>query len=341
MEQKYEDLLNWWLNIDKLTPEEQSIINIENVNPPILGDDYKNLEQKFFNKLLYSNISTDSYKIEVEESASKMIRKLFEYYVDDKTLVIHSINEHETPNSCIKKSKNSLEIDTDYFDINKYIDTIKKYKKIFVYIIGTEISTGKITSQIIYEQIKNIANNFNAEITIVCDDVHGMFVTPRDYTLFDYIIGTAHALNKNYDMGILISKKDNPIFGFKATNWMNDYLSMLDIILKRKDKMNLFYKVIGIILEKYIINKNFSLEPNVTQNIFSIKMKKIPIKKETYEKLGELFIRIEGYDNDNASCYYIRLRAQQFITHPNDLIEGIELLLKLLNAITYCWDNFN
>ena len=135
MEQKYEDLLKWWLNIDKLTPEEQTIINTENVNPPIFGDNYKELEQKFFNKLLCSNISTDSYKIEVEESASVMIRKLFNYYVDDETLVIHSVNEHETPSNCIKEIKNSLAINTNYFDINKYIDTIKKYKKIFVFFL--------------------------------------------------------------------------------------------------------------------------------------------------------------------------------------------------------------
>lgn len=341
MEQKYEDLLKWWLNIDKLTPEEQTIINTENVNPPIFGDNYKELEQKFFNKLLCSNISTDSYKIEVEESASVMIRKLFNYYVDDETLVIHSVNEHETPSNCIKEIKNSLAINTNYFDINKYIDTIKNYKKIFVYIIGTEISTGKITPQIIYEQIKDVADKFNAQITIVCDDVHGMFVTPRDYALFDYIVGTAHALNKNYDMGILISKKDNPIFGFKATNWMNEYLSMLDIILKRKDKMNVFYKVMGIILEKYIIHKNFALESYVTPNIFSLKMKKIPIKRETYEALDKLFIIIEGYNVVDAPCYYFRIRAQQFITHPDDLIKGVEILLKLLNAVTYCWSNFN
>jgi hypothetical protein len=39
------------------------------------------------------------------------------------------------------------------------------------------------------------------------DDVHGMFLIPRDYSIFDYILYTAHSLIPNYEMGFLISKK--------------------------------------------------------------------------------------------------------------------------------------
>jgi len=41
----------------------------------------------------------------------------------------------------------------------------------------------------------------------VLDDVQEMFIINRDYSQFDYIVGTIHAIIPRYDTGILIYKK--------------------------------------------------------------------------------------------------------------------------------------
>lgn len=344
MEKKYEDLLNWWLNLDKLSEEETTIINIHNREDPDLenNDDYNELQDIFFKELLlFSNISSLTYKIELQPTASEIIEKLFETYVDDETLVICSRNEHETPAKCSKKCKNVCIIDTENFDINLYINEIKQYKKAFVYIIGTEISAGRITPQIVFDKLKEAFDSLDIKSTIVCDDVHGMFMTPRDYRIFDYVIGTAHTLNKNFNMGFVVSKIDNPEFGFKASNWLGHYIKMLRVILKRRDKMIMFYKVLATVFEKYLIRKEFELIPYVTQNIYSMYMDKIPITKEKWQELEDLFIRIEGFDDDNCPRYMVRIRSQQFITHPDYLFKGMNKLLKILDSAVYCWDNLH
>lgn len=59
-----------------------------------------------------------------------------------------------------------------------------------------------------------------------------MFITPRDYRIFDYVLYTAHSLVTEYDMGILISKEHK--FGKLALNWGEEYLKRLDIVLNKK-----------------------------------------------------------------------------------------------------------
>lgn len=65
-----------------------------------------------------------------------------------------------------------------------------------------------------------------------------MFFVPRDYSAFDYVIGTLHATYQGFDTGILIEKSYT--LGKKAYNLGFEYLKRSDIILKRSEKTNLF-----------------------------------------------------------------------------------------------------
>ena len=162
---------------------------------------------------------------------------------------------------------------------------------------------------------------------IVIDDVHGLFVSPRDYSIFDYVIGTAHALIRPYDMGLLISKDGK--YGEKNYNWFNDYMIRLKIILKRMNKMRLFSYVLSQELSDILQYNNISRYADNTPNIFSIQCFNLKFNQKMYDDLDKYEIRVEKNIEGNDTTI-IRLRAAQFITFPELLIDGLELLKKYI-----------
>lgn len=85
-------------------------------------------------------------------------------------------------------------------------------------------------------------------------------------------------------------------------------------------------------LEHYTTKEGFELLPNITPNIFALKLKRIPVSESIRLKLREYQIKIEGYNRPEAPYFFIRSRAQQFITRPELLKPGLELLQKYLDA---------
>lgn len=327
------NILEWYNNYQKLTDEERICLN--KTCPEIkLYDNFKDIENRLFNYMLYSNISSENRKISFSACATDFINLLFNKYVDDETLVISTNCEHDNVKKNLIKCKNLLVLDF-YNDVrklntSKITNIISNYKKVFVYIIGTQISTGEITPQQFYNNIKNIFISHNIDHKIVIDDVHGMFIVPRDYTVFDYIISTAHALVRDFDMGILISK--NLEFGEQISNWGAEYLKCLEVILNRKDKLNIFRFVMTEYFSKYLATGYFELLDRTTNNIFSMKIHKLKFTKSMSEKLKEYEIRVESDENSNSQVY-LRFRAQQFIKRPDFLIDGIKYLESILGYL--------
>ena len=61
---------------------------------------------------------------------------------------------------------------------------------------------------------------------------------PRDYSIFDYVIGTAHAIIPEYNCGIVISK-DKPYCRNPKKIAMK-FSNLLSIVLKRKQYLSSF-----------------------------------------------------------------------------------------------------
>ena len=327
------DILNWWLNTDPLTDNERDLLFKERPIDKIFvsKEEYENLEDEYFKRMPFCNIDSASRVITFSECATNFINYVFDTYIDDDTLVIYSNCEHPNVEARVKNCKNVLQLnhymDIRPLNISKIVTEAKKYKKVFVYIIGTQISNGEITPQEFFIKLKNSFIKNNIDHKFFLDDVHGMFFVPRDYSLFDFILFTAHAVIDGYDMGIFISKTGE--FGEKVYNWGKTYLEMLDVILKRKEKIFYFYEVMSEHFAKLLSTNDFQLLSRVSPHLFSMKViNKLPSPQRLYEKLHKIYIRLE---NDGENIKYILLRGAWFVKRPEFLEKGLKMLDDLLS----------
>ena len=273
------------------------------------------LKSKFFNLLPYSNCS--EYNLSTDINCSNLIKKVFEKEVDDQTLVIYSNREHEKVNKIISNQKNTLKL--DFHDINlldlSKIQEVKKYKKVLVYIIGAHASSGEITPQGFFKKLINYFRKNSINYKIALDDCHGMFFTPRDYSIFDYIFGTAHAYIEGYNMGILISKEF--IQGYNSLTMLNEYI----------DKIKILYSCpiqdIKQILCNYFSNyqdfPGFSI-CSTGPNIFCMKMLGYFFNEKEAELLKPFNINIEGINQYES---YLRIRIPYLFKDFKGLDKGL------------------
>lgn len=334
------EIIKWWSNINPISNEEKEILNnkrSKEIIYPKSDNVWKELSREYFDRIPFCNITNETHTIMFDECATNHIKNLFKEYVDNDTLVVFSNNEHHNVQAEVEKCKNKLKLDfykdIRTLNISKVISESKKYKKVFVYVIGTQISTGEITPQSFYEELKKRLVSENINHIMVLDDVQGMFIVPRDYRIFDYIVGTAHALIEGYDMGILISRKDK--FGIKALNWGQDYLKSLDIILNRKEQMYMFSNIMERAFEYILFEYGFGLFNNTTPHIFSIKTNGMKFTEEMHEILDKYCIRLEGIGNSIVPNVYIRFRAQLLLRYTDECIKGLDVLNEILSNIKY------
>ena len=329
-----DDLIKWYLENDTYTDEERELMKTLRPELPKLDytEDFTKLEQEYFDRMPFCNISSEDRCIRFDESGSSFINKVFDKEVDDETLVVSTTYEHGSVQKRLKEVKNLLLLNSDNdirgYQIDKIINEAKKYKKVFLYIIGTQLSTGEITPQLFFEDVKEALVKNNIEHKILIDDVHGMFVTPRDYRIFDYVLYTAHSLVNEYEMGILISKDGD--LGLKAYNWGKEYLKRLDIILGKKEKMMQFKNIMIQYLNKLIADTStFRLYTQTANHIFAVETKGLYYTEEEYEKLDSYKIRVSEHKIANS---WIRIRFQEFTRQSTErAIEGLKYLTKLIN----------
>ena len=329
-----DDLIKWYLNSDGYNEEEIEKLNMVRVENGITSsnEEFKRLTQEFIDRMPYANISSDNRFITFGESGTYLIQKIFEKEVDDDTLVISTDYEHNAVQDCLNKCKNVYKFKNDkirsYFT-DELVRLSKNYKKVFVYIIGTQLSTGEITPQLFFDKLKDELVKNNIEHKILIDDVHGMFITPRNYDMFDYVLYTAHSLVTMYDMGMLISKTDD--IGFKYYNWGVNYLERLDIVLKRKVKLMMFKNIMFQLLNKLFSDKKYFDYYNYTTNhIFSVQTRHIFYTKEEYDILDSYKIRIAERPMEVS---WLRIRYQEFSKQTVErAIEGLNYLEKLMRV---------
>lgn len=327
-----EDVLRGWLSYKPISDELTKDLLLKERD-----SFYKECSQfsdnNYFNLMPNCNIDFITNELRFSECATNFINKLFEKYVDDETLVISTTDEHDNVKKCLTKCKNKIILDyhNEVMNLNlsKVENDINKYKKVFVYIIGTQISTGEITPQLFFEKLKNKLVNLKS--TIILDDVHGMFLFPRDYRLFDFVLYTAHALIKGYDMGLLICKREkNFNFGLKMCNWATDYFKMLQVMLERRDKLFMFRTVMENYFCDLLSTNEFETLTRTSPHIFSM-LTKLSFPKNICEMLNKYKIRIEG----TGEKTYVRFRAQHYIQKPELLIEGIKRFRFIADELLY------
>lgn len=208
---------------------------LKHYNPKdILSDEqYESLDNSL-KQMLPCKIN-DDYHFTFSTSATDLIKQLFKKYVDDDTLVLTTNSEHPKVQEVLKTCKNVIKV----FDKERlqHFTVDNKYKRVFVYMIGTMCATGHIVYDQEFETIIETAKASGKEVVTVIDAVQELFLLPRNYNKFDYIIGTAHALIPEYNVGLLLSK-DSTIG--KRLAIAQPFLTMLNWLMKRKEYLYQF-----------------------------------------------------------------------------------------------------
>lgn len=332
-----------WNSLYPLTENEKSVLDfklchdfniIDKINYVLPTETsiehWNSLVSEYFDRMPNCNCTINNAHLSFDISATTFINKLFDDYVDENTLVISTDAEHPNVKIRLKECKNLVELSLDdilSYNFNFIENIVKKYKKVFVYIIGTRNSTGEITPQKFLIDLKNILLKNNVTFKFILDDVQGMFLIPRDYSIFDYVIGTAHAICDGFDMGILISKKQQ--YGKKAYNWGNEYLKRLDIMLKRKEKMFVFKQFCIQHFNEYITDKNILISDIHAPYIFYLKTNNLYVSTELAHELNKYNLLISDVTFKCNS--FIQLRCHKFIK-DNTLLTGV---LKILDYILF------
>jgi hypothetical protein len=291
-------------------------------------------DDNYFKLMINCNVNSSTHCLRFSECATDFINALFEKYVDDETLVITTTDEHDNVKKQLALCKNKIVLDYHNevmcLNLSQVRREVKRYKKVFVYVIGTQISTGEITPQFFFEQLIDVLKSSNVEYKITIDDVHGMFLFPRDYRLFDFVLYTGHALIKGYDMGVIACKKSICFdFGSQMCNWAIDYLSPLTLMLERREKLFMFRAIMEDYFADLLSTDGFSSLTRTTPHIFSMLIQNVKFPKSIIDMLNEYKIRIEN----GGEKTYVRFRAQHYIQKPELLIEGVRKFRFILDEL--------
>jgi len=339
------NIVQYWLDLQPLSKQEE--IYIKSSCPssqylPVYEDEHLALQDSYFSLLPFSHVSSDTHIIELFDCATDGIKSLFKKFCEsDDVLVVTSENEHNNVKELVSKCKHVYIFNE--FNETEFEKKVKLYKKVFFYHIGTQISNGIITSQYIFEKIKEIFIRNNIEHIMVLDDVHGMFIVPRDYSIFDYIVYTCHALVTDFNLGMIICKKESQeLGGFRDYNKSIAYKQALDVILSRKEKFYQFKYIMYQYFEDLFREHVLELPKFLTApHIFAPEVKITHILyKDMYmnikSKLKEYGMRLEATFGNNDECnskIYLRIREAQYFRDPELLIPGLELTREILNLL--------
>lgn len=340
-------LVDWWLQY--LEIKDLTLVNTPcDYNCTYLThkpDSYESIAQYLRSEMLGSENSLDDFHLYLGKTATELIDTLFDAYVDKDTLVITSVVEHEA----VEKNLDRLNLRGASNHISMhYVNGIRtlnlsqvkfalmqhKYKRVFAYIIGTQITTGEVTPQKFYDKLRKYCESQGLETIIVIDDVHGLYFVPRDYSNFDYIIGTAHALVRRFDMGMVWSKREG--FGCQNENWIRQYRDRLVPLLQRRDKLAQFSNVMKEEFIEYLGLPMIEYISDSVPHIFSIKVSVPPryiYTQEEWKDLADVEVRLETKNYETDNIFYIRMRGAQYLTLPSILYPAIEKTRMILDRV--------
>ena len=179
-----------------------------------------------------------NYNFSFDLSCSRLIDKLFSYYVNPNTLVISSYRDHPSVKKSIEDHsyKDIFWLDKpDEILMDMYSNLLirvsaQDYSNIFIITYGTHVSDSEVREERFFKNIKGICEEYCDNVILTLDDCQGSLWIDRDYSIFDHILWTAHATFSLYDTGVLISKSNLPILGgyhFGEENLPYNYRNLL------------------------------------------------------------------------------------------------------------------
>lgn len=235
-------ILESWDAMQPLTAEEQLLIRPISFAPVDCAFS-KRYNDWFLAKTAPELMST--HVVSMNYTASQIIHALFQFYVDDSTLVITTDLEHESVNEeCMKVAHHVClpirDLHQGQFDLSlRLVQRIirdTKIKKAFVCMLGTSHNGRFSVSNEFFVRLKKI----KCEFLLCLDAVQEIMLTPRDYSMFDYVIGTARSLVLPVNMGYCFSRKDLWVPGHFWYNWIQSFFARCDVVLSRKNKLDWF-----------------------------------------------------------------------------------------------------
>lgn len=307
-----DNILYSWKDKFKFTSYEHSLLFNNDMTIPedkrnLVFNNKQNIEfqKRFFNHILYSNISSNNYKVSFDTCATNIINKLFERYATSNTLIITTNSEHPSVVYNLNKynDDNIIYIDNmlSIFDIK---NKISKYTNILIYVCATPALSINIVQNELIENIQIMCKKYNKHLVTILDDVQGMFLYPRDYRIYNYIIGTAHAIIPGFNLGFVISNKQDDICNLYSQKYEEIFIDMLDHILKYK---SLLYQYSMILTQYYstllFYNNKFKLYNELPFKFFIIDQGKIDYERKNNPKMRIPMYLIGSTDVcDNNIC---------------------------------------
>ena len=267
------ELINWWLNSVKFNEEELKLLQTENVIEQFVPNkcEQKDITKKLLSLLPISN-GIENSLISFDTCATNIIDELFKKHVTDETLVITSGSEHPSVVNNLNKCKN-VKVVVNSTGLESLNFDFTKYKNIFCYFIGLSVGDNHYMPNKIVESLQQLIKSLNMPSVFILDDVQEMFLLPRDYSIYDYVIGTAHALIPKFNTGILIDPKGN-IKSERHIERGYTYYELLKILFKKKELLQQFGFILNEYFRPYILtDKNLSMTFNgpYTYNLIDYK----------------------------------------------------------------------
>lgn len=313
------DLIEWWLHQFKFTEQDMNLLQSYETDFIITNKDYDIVREKALSMLPVHSID---YHIHFDTCATNIIDNLFFKYVDDDTLVITTMSEHPSVKKNLEKCKNVIYMCCNgkvIEDFYKQSDKIANFKKVFVYNIALSVGDGHITYNDNLLELKRNLDSLGIQSVFVLDAVQELFMLPRDYSIYDYIIGTAHAFVTKYDTGVLLSKEYIPS-AKSCLSQGDQYLDLLSMLIKHKEQLYQFKYVMVQVFGKYLSTDSAL---SVTENgpyVFNLIDKKNRLVGITEAD------PIAQPENTNAT-----LRACESLLDQNTFINKVETIKYLLS----------
>lgn len=322
------------------TDEEKSVLrhyyfdNYE-VDDTALSDlEYQNLS-KLCKTLIQSPLS-DKYRIEVGPSCRYLINRLVDTYVDNKTLVLTTEQEHSSVKNALKTVKNLMVLNVDslylYETYNRVIEEFKNKKcdKVFLLMAGTLPGTFEVIKQKAFINLKATLLQNNIPSLFILDDCQGCGFITRDYDLFDGILATGHVFIPGFDMGILFTKLNKKIGYFNKTG-LKHLIEKIKIILKHRDKALMFNSLLSEYFNYELNELGFEKFNNQALHKFAFKITDNTFTQKQYDELIKYKVRVS---DSHTPITNISIRCHEImIQDPDKVIKGLELTKKLLKKI--------
>lgn len=232
--------IEWWLDYckveQKIQYEKPAILSTSEVSDIKSSANLDKLKADIIAEI--PSINKDGFTLRTSDCATDLIEQLFNHYVDDSTLVLTTNYEHPVVCECLDKCKNVKKIDiTKPVDALEVYQECQKYKSIFCYMIGVTNNFVNETSYATLHIVRHVLNQLSKPSVFVLDDCQGFLIRTRDWSMFDYIVTTAHAFLP-MDLGVTFCK--SPFAGFGNLDVPESYLHVITQIKQKLPRIFLF-----------------------------------------------------------------------------------------------------